>query len=134
MKALSLLLIPAIALLVSACASGPAVGPVYGYGPGPDPRDGYYWNGTVYIQGESPYRHNDQYSRNVTDVNDVNVTRTNVNDTTVNDTNVNDRTVDRTNVNQANDKSRQLNARKPKTAHKPVQKDQKDQKNQQGNQ
>jgi hypothetical protein len=136
MKALSILLIPAIALLVSACASGP-VGPVYsggpGYGPGPSPQAGYYWNGTVYVQGQSPYYHDNQYSRNVTDVNDVNVNRTNINDRTVNNTtvnnkrvnntHVNNRTVNRTNVNKVNVEKR--------TTHKPVQEDKK---YQQGNQ
>jgi hypothetical protein len=105
MKALSLFLIPPIALLVSACASGPPVA-VYGggpdYGPGPSPRSGYYWNGSVYIQGPSPYYHNNQYSRNVTDVNDR----------TVNNSTVNDRTVNRTNVDKTN--ARRTAVLKPK--------------------
>ncbi len=112
MKKLSFLLIPLITLLVSACSSEPS-GPVYGgaafggYGPGPAPQPGYYWNGTVYVQGVAPWYHNNQYSRNVTDVNSVEVNRTNVNNTTVNNTNVNNtsvnnRTLNRRNVNQTN--------------------------------
>lgn len=126
MKPLSLVFLPVVALLVSACAPT-VVGPGYGYGPGPSPRVGYYWNGTVYIEGESPYRHNNRYNQNVTDVNDVNVNRTTVNERTVNDTNinktnVNDRTVNKRNANKTNVKP------KARTTAK------KDENKQQGNQ
>lgn len=120
MKSLSFLLIPSVVLLVSACGGPPAPGPgaavyggpAYGYGPGPNPQAGYYWNGTVYVQGRAPWYHNNNYyNRSVTDVNDVNVNRTVVNDRTVNNTNVNntrvnDRTVNRANVNETNVKER----------------------------
>jgi len=118
MKFLSFLLIPAIALVLSACATDTSgtvyYGGAYGYGPGPAPVPGYYWNGTVYVQGPSPYYRSYLYNRSVTNVNDVNVNRTVVNDRTVNNTrvnntNVNDRTLNRTNVNQAN--VRQANVR-----------------------
>jgi hypothetical protein len=95
MKALPFILVPSIALLVSACSSGPG-GPGYG-GPG------YGGHDTFYVQG-SDHRdyNNDQTTRNVTNVNDVNVNRTNVNDTTVNRTNVNQTNVKKTNVNKTN--------------------------------
>jgi hypothetical protein len=116
MKPISLLLIPCVAILLSACA-GPA-GPGYGYGPGPNPRPGYYWNGTVYVQGSAPYDRSAQYSRNVTDVNDVNVNRTNINDrtvnnTSVNNTNVHDRTVNGTNVDKTTLKKAKAKHKKP---------------------
>jgi hypothetical protein len=142
MKTLPILLLPAVALLVSACASGPA-GPVsggggpvyyggtayYDYGPGPSPRSGYYWNGSIYIQGENPYFHYRNYNNNngyngydrkVTNVNDVNVNRTNVNDRTVNNTTVNDRTVNRTNVNQRNVNRTNINKRNVNAVNKRV--------------
>jgi hypothetical protein len=117
MKSLSFLLLPAIAILFSACGGpepggpvygGPGyTGPAYGYGPGPNPQPGYYWNGAVYVQGQAPWYHNNDYHRNVTDVNDVNVNRTNINDrtvnnTTVNNTSVNDRTINKRNINKTN--------------------------------
>ena len=116
MKPISLLLIPSIALFVSACA-GPA-GPGYAYGPGPNPRSGYYWNGSVYVEGEDPHHHDDGYNR---DNRDVNVDRTNVNDrtvnnTTINNTSVSDRTVDRTDISKAN-------VKKTNVKRKPVRKE-----------
>ncbi len=130
MKLLSILLIPSVAIFVSACGGGPG-GPVYGgggvvyngpangYGPGPNPQPGYYWNGAIYVQGQAPWYHNDpyrnQYRRNVTNVNDVDVNRTNitdrtVNNTTVNNTSVNDRTLNRTNINRKNVNKTNVNA------------------------
>jgi hypothetical protein len=76
MKAISL--IPAVALFVSACASGPS-GAYYGSG-GP----GYYGGGTVYVR-DSDHRYDNNYN-----VADVNVNRTNINERTVNRTTVND--------------------------------------------
>lgn len=142
MKSLSILLIPSIAILLSGCGSGP--GPVYGggavygavdygpgpYGPGPNPQPGYYWNGTVYIQGvPSWYHHSNQYSqesqynRRVTDVNDVNVNRTDVNNrtvnnTTVNNTRVNNRNIRRTNINRTNVNRTNLNVKNVKAVTK----------------
>jgi hypothetical protein len=101
MKLSRFLLITSAALLIAGCAEGPA-GPGYvDYGPGPNPRSGYYWNGSVYVEGDSPYHHHDDndYNRSSTNVNDVTVNRTNVNERTVNDTNVNDRTVNDRTVN-----------------------------------
>lgn len=84
MKALPFLLIPSVAVLVSACASGPA-GPGYGGSPG------YYGHDTVYVQGRDSGRpdYNDsQSTRNVTNVNEVNVNRTTANSTDISRTNV----------------------------------------------
>jgi hypothetical protein len=74
----AIFLIPAVALLVSACASGPS-GAYYGSG-GP----GYYGGGTVYVN-DRDHRYDNSYN-----VADVNVNRTNINDRTVNRTTVND--------------------------------------------
>jgi len=96
-KIIPLLLIPSVALLVSACA--PA-GPGY-YGGGP----GYSGHDTVYVEGQDhgydhDHRdyHDSQYNRSVTNVNDVNVNRTVVNDRTVNRTNVNQTNLTKKNV------------------------------------
>ena len=124
MKTISFLLVPCVALLISACA-GPA-GPAYGYGPGPNPEPGYYWNGTVYVQGQSPYSHSDRDDRySQTDVNRTDINDRTVNDTTVNRTNVNDRTVDETNVNKKNVNKTNVNKAKvnKKTEHKPEKQD-----------
>ncbi len=137
-KSIFLLLIPSVTLLVSACAVGPPSGPAYGYGygPGPDPRDGYYWNGAVYVEGSSPYHHHyGQYNGNE---NDVDVNRLAVNDRTVNDTTVNDRTVNRTNVNQTDISRTNVKARTErnpveKTERKPEERKSREG-NQQGNQ
>ena len=149
MKSSSLLLLPVLALFFSACA-GPG-GPGYSdYGPGPNPRAGYYWNGTIYVEGDNPsyhnHHHDDQYDRRVTDENDVNinrtnvnertVNRTNVNDTRVNDRNVNQRNVNRNNVKQSNAHGQQAEVQGQKTDshkknHKP---NPDDQRNQPGNQ
>jgi hypothetical protein len=101
MKLIPLLLIPSIALLVSACA--PA-GPTYVSGGGGgyvggDDGSGYYGPGGVWIvETGNPRDHDsDYYHHNVTNVNDVNINRTTENERTVNQTNVN-----RTNVNQKN--------------------------------
>ena len=106
MKPFHLLLLPATALLFSACA--PDYGPrhvVYG------PTGGGYYEGPGYYGGEGYYRHeyygndhryeNNRVDRNVTD---VNVNRTNVNERTVNvnRTNVNRTDVNRGNVRRAN--------------------------------
>ncbi len=83
MKIIPFLLIPSVALLVSACA--PA-GPTYVSGPG------YYGPGGVWVAGGGGYYHDHddrQYNRSVTNVNDVNVNRTVENDRTVNRTNIN---------------------------------------------
>ena len=103
MKAITVLLIPSVALLMSACAPVPEH---RGYG-GP----GYYGHSdTVYMEG----RDNDHR--------DVN--RTNVNDRTISRTNVNERTVNRTNVNQVDVKNgaqgKGKRTTKEKTTRKPV--------------
>jgi len=87
MKALSFLLVPSVALFVSACASGPVRGPGYG-GPG------YYGHDTVYVEG----RDRPDYNRDRYDQTDVNVNRTTINDRTVNRTNVNQVDVRRQNA------------------------------------
>jgi len=109
MKTILLLLVPAVALLVSACA--PA-GPTYVSGGG----GGYYGPSGVWIAGggggydrDHGYDHGDyhdsqQYNRSVTHVNDVNVNRTVENDRTVNRTNVNQVNLSKKTV-QANSKS-----------------------------
>jgi hypothetical protein len=117
MKSSPLLLFPLAAVLFSGCA-GPG-GPTYvDYGPGPDPRAGYYWNGTIYVEGENPYyQHRGEYNRDTTNVNDTSINRTTVNDRTINNTQVNDRTVNnrklnKRTVNQPN--AGQANAANPK--------------------
>jgi hypothetical protein len=101
MKTIALLLVSAATLLFSACASGPVYGGAPGPypGPGPDPRDGYYWNGAVYVEGSSPWHHG--YD-NREDENRTNYNERTVNDTTINRTNINDRTVNQTDVNRTN--------------------------------
>jgi hypothetical protein len=101
MKALPLLLIPSVALLVSACA--PA-GPTYvsgggGYYEGGGDGSGYYGPGGVWIVERGNDRDHDQnyYHHNVTNVNDVNINRTVENDRTVNRTNVNQTSISRRN-------------------------------------
>jgi len=113
MKPISVLLIPSIALLVSACASGPA-----GYGGGP----GYDGNSTVYVQGQDYNRPDgDRYTSDRTNVNDVTVNRTNVNDTTVNRTNVNRTNVNQTDVkNQGKGRQTAATGSKGKTVRKSV--------------
>jgi hypothetical protein len=85
MKAISL--IPAVALLISACASGPS-GVYSGYG-GP----GYYGGETV-IERDNDHRSDnggyDNGYNNRTNVTDVNVNRTNINENSVNRTSVTD--------------------------------------------
>jgi len=105
MKLIPLLLIPSIALLVSACAPE---GPTYvsggggGYVGGGDDGSGYYGPGGVWVVETGYPRDHDSnyYHHNVTNVNDVNINRTTENERTVNQTDVNRTNVNRTNVNQ----------------------------------
>ena len=107
MKALSLLLIPSAAFLVSACAPEP-VRPVYG---GPGYGHDYYGHDTVYVQGED---------RDHRDYNETDVNRTNVNERTVNRTNVNDVTVNRENVKQTDSHKRKPTHKAEKPEQKPA--------------
>jgi hypothetical protein len=92
----SFILIPAVAALLTSCASGPS-GPGYG-------GSGYGGHDTVYVQGrdhDGSYGGGDQTQRNVTDVNEVNVNRTNTTDRTVNTTNSTNRSQSTSNVKSA---------------------------------
>jgi len=86
MKAITL--IPAVALLVSACASGPS-GPTYGYG-GP----GYYGGSETVFVNDRDHGYDRGYDSRY-NVSDVNVNRTNIDERTVNRTNVNESNVTR---------------------------------------
>ena len=123
MKVIPLLLVPSIALLVSACAPEPEH---HGYG-GPN----YYGHtDRVYVEGgDNDHRgyRDDRYRQ---DQYDVNVNRTNVNERTVNRTNVNETTVNRTNVkNGGQNKGKQTTAAgsKRKGPHKSAQTNENDQ-------
>ena len=106
MKALSLSLIPTVALLFSACAAGPVR---QGYG-GP----GYYGHDTVYVEGQDR-DHQDRDHRGYNDTQ-------NNSDVSVNRTTVNDRTVNETNVHETNRNTEAHGKAKPATAQKTAKK------------